>query len=305
MNPRNRSVAVLGAAVLLLAACGASTPTPSVQASSAATPAVAGVLPTIISQELVVGANRIVFSFLDASGTKPVASPDRTASVRFRGPGGENVDAADGEFVWAVEGVSGVYVTHANFPSAGPWTAVFETTAPGAPTESIPFTFDVRDDVTVVVPGEAAPSVDTPTLADVSGDAAKISTDEQPVEAFYETSVADALAAKKAFVLAFATPKFCVTNTCGPTLEKIKEVAAAHPDVTFINVEPYLLEEVDGQLQPVLGDSNQLQAAPATTAYGLSTEPFVFVVGADGLVKASFELIFAADEIDAALDSLN
>ena len=34
--------------------------------------------------------------------------------------------------------------------------------------------------------------------------------------------------------------------------------------MTFINVEPYVLEDVDGQLQPVLDANQQLQAAPAT-----------------------------------------
>ena len=262
-------------------------------------------LPQIISSELVKGPNRIVFSFLDASGTTPVGSPDRTATVQFRGPGDESIEAPAAEFVWAIEGVSGVYVTHADFPVAGAWTALFSTSAPGSPDASISFSFDVKDDARVVVTGEKAPSVDTPTLADVGGDVARISTDATPVPAFYETSVADALAAREPFVLVFATPKFCVTKTCGPTLDKLKPIATAHPEVTFINVEPYQLEEVDGQLQPVLGDANQLQTVPATDAYGLQTEPFVFVVGGDGIVKASFELIFAADEINEALAGLS
>ena len=49
----------------------------------------------------------------------------------------------------------------------------------------------------------------------------------------------------------------------------------------------------------------ELQTVPATDAYGLLTEPFVFVVGGDGVVKASFELIFAPDEIDEALAGLS
>jgi len=142
-------------------------------------------------------------------------------------------------------------------------------------------------------------------LLDVAGDVAKISTDSEPDTAFYETSVADALAAKKPFVLVFATPKFCQTKTCGPTLDKVKAVAAKHPGVTFINVEPYLLEDVDGQLQPKLDAKGNLQAVPATVDYGLLTEPFVFVVGGDGIVKASFELIFTPAEIDAALQDLS
>jgi hypothetical protein len=200
--------------------------------------------------------------------------------------------------------VSGVYVTHADFPVAGAWTAVFSTAAAGSPEESIPFSFDVLADTSVVRVGEKAPSVVTPTLGDVGGSANRISTDASPQPSFYETSVAEALAAHEPFVLVFATPKFCQTATCGPTLDKVKAVAAAHPGVTFINVEPYKLTVVDGQLQPDLSDTGQLQTVPATDAYGLLSEPYVFVVGGDGVVKASFELIFTPEEIDAALDGL-
>jgi hypothetical protein len=296
---------LVAAVRLLIAAWGSVVPTSSTGPSQGPSQAATSVLPSWISREIVKGPNRIVFSFLDASGTKPVAAPDRTAKVEFKGPSGEAVSAPNALFVWAIEGVSGVYVTHADFPVAGAWTATFSTSAPGAPTETIPFSFDVLEDAHVVEPGEKAPSVDTPTLADVSGDVSKISSDEAPVPAFYEVSVADALAAHQPFVLAFATPKFCVSKTCGPTLDKVKTVAAAHPDVTFINVEPYQLEVIEGQLQPVLSASNGLQTVPAADAYGLLTEPFVFVVGGDGIVKASFELVFAPSEIDEALAGLN
>ena len=84
------------------------------------------------------------------------------------------------------------------------------------------FGFDVLDRSPVVSVGDPAPSVKTPTLADVGGDVAKISSDPTPVKRFYETSEDAALAAKKPFVLIFATPKFCQTATCGPTLNKMK-----------------------------------------------------------------------------------
>jgi hypothetical protein len=304
MNPQTRWAGLLAATLLLAVACGQANPTSSAVTENPSQ-VTTGVLPRIISSELTVGPNRIVFSFLDASGTKPVGAPDRLANVQFRGPGGESVPAPAGEFIWAIEGVSGVYVTRADFPVVGAWTAVFSTSAPGSPDQSIPFSFDVKEDANVVEPGEKAPSVDTPTLAEVGDDVTKISTDENPVPAFYETSVADALAAKEPFVLVFATPKFCQTRTCGPTLEKVKAVAAGHPDVTIINVEPYQLELVEGQLQPVLSDAGLLQPTPATEAYGLLSEPFVFVIGSDGLVKASFELIFTEDEINEALAALS
>jgi hypothetical protein len=305
MHSRYRSPAagLVAVVCLVLAACGSPAASPSAVASPSASQA-PGVFPVIISRELTVGPNRVLFSFLDSTGA-PIGAPDRTVAVHFTGPANESVEADDGTFIWAIENVSGVYVTHADFPAAGAWTAEFTTEAPNSPLQKIPFSFDVKTDSSVVRPGEKAPSVDTPTLADVDGDVSKISTDTSPDPKLYETSVADALAAHEPFVLAFATPKFCQTAICGPTLDKVKEVAKAHPDVTFINVEPYKLELVDGQLQPVLGGNQTLEPVEATDAFGLLSEPFVFVVGGDGVVRASFEVVFTPEEIDAALKGLD
>ncbi|HEX5013122.1 MAG TPA: hypothetical protein VFV72_03105 [Candidatus Limnocylindrales bacterium] len=305
MNPRFHLPAIAGALIVVLSAVTACSPAPTPSPSVPTNPSAADdIYPVLISQELTVGENRVLFSFQDASGA-PIAKPDRTVSLAFTGPNGATATPDDPQFIWSIENEVGIFVTHATFPAAGDWMATFTTSTPESPEQTIPFSFQVHETASVVANGKPAPSVDTPTLADVGGDVSKISTDTEPDEAFYETSVADALAAKEPFVLVFATPKFCQTKTCGPTLDKVKEVAAKHPDVTFINVEPYLLEDVDGQLQPKLDANRQLQAVPATVDYGLVTEPYVFVVGGDGLVKASFELIFTPDEMDAALEGLS
>jgi hypothetical protein len=298
---------------LVVAACGGTNPAPS---SSGALPSASGgtasgsttsgapaVLPVPVSSEFRVGDNRTLFSLLDSTGQKPVAAPDRSLSIAYRGPNGETIPAAPQTFIWAIEGVSGVYAGHASFPTAGTWIAEFTTEAPGSPKTTLPFSFDVKQTTSVVAPGEAAPSVRTPTIADAGGDVTKISTDPKPATRFYETSVDRALAAKKPFVLIFATPKFCQTSTCGPTLDKVKPIATAHPELTFINVEPYKLELVSGQLQPVLTDG-QLTPAAATEAYRLQSEPYVFVVGADGKINASFELVFSPEELEAAIQAV-
>ena len=137
-------------------------------------------------------------------------------------------------------------------------------------------------------------------VADVGGDVSKISTDPTPDPAFYQTSVADALAAHKPFMLVFATPKFCQTAQCGPTLDLLKPVAAANPDVTFINVEPYKLQDVDGQLQPVLDPNkqNSLIATDVTDEWGLLSEPWIFAVDRDGIVRGSYELTITDAELN-------
>ena len=71
--------------------------------------------------------------------------------------------------------------------------------------------------------------------------------------------------------------------------------------MTFINVEPYVLEYTDGQLQPVLDANQQLQAAPATDEWGLLSEPWIFVVDGDGIVRGSFEGVVGEAELERAL----
>ncbi len=113
MRSLNRLAATLGVAVLVATACstGGQSAVPSASQSAPAASGSAGartVFPVIVSSELVVGPNRVLFSFLDASGAKPIAAPDRTASISFTGPGGETIPASEGEFVWAIEGTSGL-----------------------------------------------------------------------------------------------------------------------------------------------------------------------------------------------------
>jgi hypothetical protein len=309
MTHRFRSAAAVAAALVVLAACGpATTPTRSGSAAPVASSASGrpqpSVLPAFVSSELAVGPNRFLFSFVDPVTNAHLGSPDRTASVAFTGPAGQAIPRTPGTFVWAIQGVSGVYVAPVDFPAAGDWVADFTTAAAGKPEETIGFQFQVLEKKHVVVPGDKAPSVDTPTLTSVGGDVAKISTDPKPDKRFYETSIVGALAAHRPFVLIFATPKFCQTSTCGPTLDKLKPVAASHPGVTFINVEPYKLADDHGQLQPVLDAGGNLQTVPATEAYGLLSEPYVFIVGGDGIIKAAYELIFTPDEIDKELASI-
>jgi hypothetical protein len=307
MTPRFPRAAMVALLSMIVAACGATTTPASSSAAGSAAPsgsAAAPFLPIPVTSFFHVGDNRIVFGLADPSGQKEVAGPDRTLSVAFHGPSGQSVAEAKQTFIWSIEGVRGVYVGQAAFPVPGKWTADFTSQAPGSPSATATFSLDVLDRSPVVSPGDQAPSVDTPTLADVGGDLSRISSDAKPEKRFYETSEADALAAHKPFVLIFATPKFCQSAACGPTLDKLKPVAAAHPELTFINVEPYELTYENGGLQAKLDANNQLIPVAATNAFKLTSEPYVFVVGADGKVSAAFELVFSPEEIEAAIKAV-
>jgi cell division septation protein DedD len=265
------------------------------------------IYPTIIAQpgELTCGRNRLLFSFLDASNNV-LAKPDRTAKVTLYDLGRDAtkpVSTADATFVWAIQDVRGVYVANVDIPEAGTYGFEFTTSVAGGPPQTIRATSDIEATTTLVQVGQHAPSTKTPTATDAGGDLTHISTDPTPDPSFYQTSEDQAVAAHKAFVLIFATPKFCQTAQCGPTLDRIKPFVTKYPTVTFIHGEPYALKLDTGELQAVL-TNNALTPTATTNAWGLSSEPWVFIVDSQGIVRGSFGLIFSDAELTAALDGL-
>jgi hypothetical protein len=266
------------------------------------------ILPVIIASagQLVCGSNRVLFTVVDGTG-RPVGAPDRTAKVAIYNLGRDATKAIatlDGTFIWAIENERGVYVVNTTFPEAGRYGAEFTTAAGGAAPATMRLTFDVQPSSSIIKVGEAAPASKTPTLADVGGDPTHLSTDASPDPAFYNTSVDQAIADHKPFVLVFATPKFCTSAQCGPTLDRIKPYVARYPTVTFINVEPYKLKLVNGVLAADTDANGQLQTAPVTDEWHLFNEPDVFVVDRNGIVTANFELIFSDAELTTALDAI-
>ena len=292
-------------------ACAAAPTPPPDQEGWTTAPTEPTVFPAIVNSggSLTCGENRLLFTFLD-DADRTVASPDRAVTVAIYDlgrDGGTPTQTTDGAFVWGIEGERGFYTANVTFAEAGDWGAEFTTQLNDAAPETIRMRFQVAVTSPVVRVGHAAPASDTPTAASVDGDLARISTDAAPDPAFYEVSVRDALAANDPFVLVFATPKFCASAQCGPTLERVKAVAAGVPDVTFINVEPYVLEFVDGSLRPKLDtsvDPPVLIPAQPTVDWGLLSEPWVFVVSGDGIVTASFEGVIADSELVAAIEDV-
>jgi len=101
-----------------------------------------------------------------------------------------------------------------------------------------------------------------------------------------------ALRDKAPFVVVFATPKFCQSRACGPVVDVVDEMRRefASRGVRFIHVEVYEDNDPQKGLNPWMKEWN------------LQTEPWVFVVGADGRIKAKFEGSASADELRAAIE---
>jgi len=300
MRTHRGVLVLLVAALLLLGACGGDSDEPGDQASESGGRSFdqpfsdAEVYPVFVSSELTVGNNRFIIGLLD-SNDAPVNNPDIEVSVDFFDLAKSDTDPATSstfEFVESVPGQRGVYVGNVEFSAQGEWGAEVDLSGGGVD-ENLLASFEVRKESSTPSIGEAVPASETLT-ADDAKDLAEISTDDDPDPKFYELSVADALKESEPFVVAFATPKFCTSATCGPTLDIVKDASADYPQVNYLHVEPYTN----------LDDPDNLSPIKAVREWGLPSEPWVFVVDADGKLAAKYEGVLSADELRATLSEL-
>lgn len=298
-----RRISLMTVALLFLVACGSGEPSIGevFDNNGAATsggfddpiPADADAYPVLVSSEIVVGENRFLVGVLNGEDA-PIGSPEIQVAADFfllEESSTEPVTSADFEFIETVPGERGLYVSYVTFDEPGKWGAEVAITVNDID-ERLKVAFDVLESGTTPEIGARAPSLDTPTADDVKK-LSEITTDAHPDPDFYELSIADALEAGRPFVVVFATPKFCTSAVCGPTLDIVKGVSSAFPKVNFLHVEVY----------SNLDDPSDLKVVPAVNKWGLPTEPWVFVVDGRGRVVAKYEGTVAAAELEEELQT--
>jgi hypothetical protein len=236
------------------------------------------------------GAQRVMTAIL-GSGAQPfLGSADLPVTVAFDAVNTDDNGQAEGTYLTTSEAPLGLYVSYFEFPSPGLWEISLSSNG----TEIGQTLFEVIDDSPIPTIGDEAPATDSLT-GTTPEEIAAISTDQEPVTGFYDLSIADAITNDRPTVIAFVTPAFCQTALCGPTLETVKAATAGRDDLDVVHVEPF-----DLQLAP----QGALVPIASMDDWGLQTEPWVFVVDADGTVAATFEGIIGLDELERALSAL-
>ncbi|HET8968202.1 MAG TPA: thioredoxin family protein [Gaiellaceae bacterium] len=296
-----RSVAALTAlSCLLLAGCGGSDSEPSAEPGAGATLEElwrapgddVAVIPGTATYEP--GAVRVSFLVIDAEGAL-VALPTARVWVanglesapfleteakleRIGIPGGDEADATH------------IYVTTLRLPRAGKYWFVAEPDGGAEKVQALGNVVVAKEDAPPDV-GDSAVASKTPTLASTAGDTAALTTRTPPDETLLRYSVADSIAANVPFVVTFSTPKFCSSRTCGPVVDVVEEVSRRFEDdgIRFIHVEVF--EDND----PAKGFNRWMQE------WKLSTEPWTFLVGADGKIAERFEGTVSVNELEQAV----
>jgi hypothetical protein len=327
--PRALVASITLTAALGLAACGGGgddteSPTSAPSASGGASAAcnqqvvnrqiASEIIPIVVSSDLAVGEERFVVGLIDDATGQPLTGADISLTFYcYDNPDGTEKFTADPEAITLTKtyththedgtvetheaGEAGAYVTYVDFDQAGYWGVEVTGTAPDGRTigPARP-TFSVNQASFGLKVGDPAPLSEQPIF---NGDNFKtIDTSDTFIMEQHNQTIADAVQSARPTVIAFATPAFCQSQICGPIKEIFDDLWSAYGDqANFVHVEPYDVPRMRAGDCESLGDC----LVPTVNEWRLSSEPWVFIVGADGNIAAKFDGIASYEEIEAAL----
>ncbi len=183
------------------------------------------------------------------------------------------------------------WVVYPEIPTAGTWGLEIETALADGSRDVQRRSLEVGDTGGAPEIGSLAPAVTQRTLTD-QPDLTLLTSAAEPNPALYEMTIAEALASGRPSVITFATPAFCQTQLCAPTLEAVEEVYAVKgQEANFIHVEIYQ-------------DFQTLEVAQAVRDWGLISEPWTFVVDGQGVVTARLAGPVSPTELTEQLEAV-
>ena len=311
-----RLCAALAAAAVLLSACssgGSSSDTEGFSAQVASYDLSVGRDQRVIAGLLVDGGAKLVsfgsmdFAFAYRGTTdKPLDRPKDgpRASAAFRPIPGQRLsgDAGPARIVDSSEGI-GIYAADAvRFDAAGLWQLTV-TGRVGTRRLSVKADFEVLERPTVPLPGEAAPRTES-LLPGAEGvpvkaiDSRAEPDGRVPDPALHTQTVAAAIASGRPTMVVVSTPVYCQSRFCGPITDSVQALADRYGDrMHFLHLEVW--RDFEGQT---------VNKAAAEWIFrdrdGDIHEPWVFVVGRDGIVAQRFDNVVSEEELQRAVEGV-
>jgi hypothetical protein len=215
---------------------------------------------------------------------------------------------ASGDTPTIASGANGVYeVIGVTFDTAGVWSATISLEVDGVARE-LNTDFEVLQDSPIPAPGMPAPATKTLTIgskgvtdgaidsmADVGG---KI-----PDPELHEISIADAIARGTPALVLFGTPLHCTSRFCGPEVTELQRFAAEYSDrAAYIHVE--IWKEYQPERQVVNKGAADWLLWKRSDGTPEMTEPWLYLIDAEGIVAERWGPLFDISEVEAALEAL-
>lgn len=160
-------------------------------------------------------------------------------------------------------------------------------------TEFSEFDFELavvdRSETPVFQVGEELPAFDTPTFDDARGVDPVCTRPGGPCP-FHEITLTEALDNDRPTAILIATPQFCQTDVCGPSVENLISNATGRDDINIIHAEVFenFARDTDNGDFP--------ERAPLLIEWQVDFEPSLFVAGADNTIVGAKHFAFDSDE---------
>jgi hypothetical protein len=242
----------------------------------------------------------VAFSYLGDGSASPVAGPTTTAG--FVAAPGNDVSGGDRPVLTDPAEVAGVYLTpEVTFPDAGVWNAEVTVSVDGAGPIELDAALNVYPEHRIPAPGEKAPmtknhTIDSKGVPPVALDSRAQDGAEVPDPELHDTTIADAIREGRPALVQFATPVYCESQFCGPTVEAQEALATEYADVAeFIHVEIWR----DYQDSVV-----NRAAADWLLREDSLTEPWMYLIDGDGMIVDRWGPLFDLDDVRAELEAL-
>lgn len=241
-----------------------------------------------IGNELALGFERFAFRLADDAGQELRDGSVETVFYATNSSTGETVRKASGPalFFGADQPDGGVWVVYTEFDTSGTWSIDVTAFRPDGSQGVARRNFNVIGRTETPFEGQSVPFGDTPTLAE-GASLEEISSAEQPDEALYQMSVAEAAASGRPTVVFFGSPAHCDTQACRASYSELRTLASRYGSrVNFIHVESRDPE-----------DPSRL--SEAAEAWGMEDDPWTFVLDSRGFVDSRVQ--GGVDDVELAL----
>jgi hypothetical protein len=250
------------------------------------------------------GIVNMAFSYLGTADAPQDPQPGPQADGVFLAVPGTvpEAEAPAGPVMTSPSEGRGVYAAYdVTFDRAGFWQV--EVTAEVADTGTLSATaaFEVLQEPLVPAPGQPALETENLTLDSTDVPAEAIDSrggggGEIPDPELHQWTIARAIQEGRPALVVFSTPVWCISKFCGPVTDVVADLADRYADrAVFIHVEFWR----DFQNQVV----NQ---AAADWLFHNDTlqEPWLFLIGADGIIQARWDNLFTLEEVEPMLEAL-
>lgn len=196
----------------------------------------------------------------------------------------------------------GVYQAEdVTFDHAGFWEVEVSADIEGLGAQRAAVTFAVLEDPAYPAPGEPALETENLTIDSTDAppgaiDSRAVTDGEVPDPELHEWTIARAIQEGRPAIVLFSTPVYCVSRFCGPVTEALADVAARYDErAVFIHVEVF--RDYDAQ---------EINQAAADWLYrnGDLTEPWLYLIGSDGVILDRWAVLWRDSELEAALEAL-